>query len=150
MGLVGVNAPVALGQLLQGQRVDVLLHKVTVGVPLAELANADVDDAEQAAERQHTGQQAAGKDPALLPAPADAMVDGQPAQTKGKHGAVLARILQHAQAPLLGGGILHGHQCKGQRGDHHKGNAPGGAGEVEAGVLPRALTVMAARMSTGI
>ena len=139
VGLVGVNAPVPLGQiLLQGQRVDILLHKVTVGVPLAELANADVDDAEQAAERQHTGQQAAGKDPALLPAPADAMVGGQTAQTKGKHCTVLARILQHAQAPLLGGGILHGHQCKGQRGDHHKGNAPGGAGEVEAGVLPRA------------
>ena len=94
VGLVGVNAPVALGQMpLQGQRVDVLLHKVTVGVPLAELANADVDDAEQAAERQHTGQQAAGKDPALLPAPADAMVDGQPAQTKGEHSTVLAWIL---------------------------------------------------------
>ena len=97
-----------------------------------------MDDAEQAAERQHAGQQAACKDPALLPAPADAMVDGQPAQTKGEHCAVLARILQHAQAPLLGGGILHGHQCKGQRGNHHKGNAPGGADEVEAGVLPRA------------
>ena len=67
MGLVGVNAPVALGQiLLQGQRVDILLHKVTVGVPLAELANADVDDAEQAAERQHTGQQAAGKGAVFL------------------------------------------------------------------------------------
>ena len=72
VGLVGVNAPVPLGQIfLQGQRVDILLHKVTVGVPLAEFANADVDDAEQAAECQHAGQQAAGKDPALLPAPAD-------------------------------------------------------------------------------
>ena len=150
MGLVGVNAPVALGQiLLQGQRVDILLHKVTVGVPLAELANADVDDAEQAAECQHTGQQAAGKDPALLPAPADAMVDGQTAQTKGKHCTVLARILQHAQAPLLGGGILHGHQCKGQRSIITKAMLRAGRARSRLG-SSHALTVMAARMSTGI
>ena len=46
--LVGVDAVVALRQVVfQQQSIRVLLHKVAVGIPLAELANADVHHAEE-------------------------------------------------------------------------------------------------------
>ena len=71
MGLVGIHAPVALGQvILELDGGGVLLHKVAVGVPLAELADADVYHAERAGKGQHHCRHPTGK--GLAPPPAAA------------------------------------------------------------------------------
>ena len=136
MGLVGVDAPVALRQVfLQGQSAGVLFHQVAVGVPLAELADADVGDAEQAAERQHRRQHPLGQ--ALIGSPplCDPAVDQQPDEGKAEHSSVLAGILQDAQRPFLGAGILHRHQRKGQRGNDEPADVPGRAVQLDGGVF---------------
>ena len=136
MGLVGVDAPVALRQVfLQGQGAGVLFHQVAVGVPLAELADADVGDAEQAAERQHRRQHPLGQALVGPPPLRDPAVDQQPDEGKAEHGSVLAGILQDAQRPFLGAGILHRHQRKGQRGNDESADVPGRAVQLDGGVF---------------
>ena len=86
MDLVGVDAVVALGQVVfQQQSIRVLLHKVAVGIPLAELANADVHHAEQEGKRQHRRRHALGKAAVSPPFLAEGAVHQQAQQSKAQH-----------------------------------------------------------------
>ena len=138
VGLEGVDAPVAFGEVfLEGEGVGVFLHQIAVGVPLAELADADVGDAEQAAESQHRRQHPLGQALILPPAPGDEAVDQQPRQTEAENGGILAGVLQNTQRPFLRGGVLHRHQREGQRRDHQPADPLGRAVQLHGGVFQR-------------
>ena len=126
MDLVGVHAVIAFRQiLLQQQGVVVLLHKIAVGVPLAELADADVHHTEHAGKGHHRRRHALGKAAVCPPFLADQTVEQQSAQAKAQHHEILAGVLEHTQRPGAGVVVQHGHQCKGQRSQHDPAKAPG-------------------------
>ena len=136
--LVGVDAVVALRQVVfQLQGVGILFHKVAVGVPLAELANADVHHAEHAGKHQHRRRHALGKAAVLPPYAAEVAVQHKPQQTKAQHDKELFRVLQHAEGPCPGGIVPHGHHRKHQRSQHDPANAPGGGVQINIRVLQR-------------
>ena len=125
MNFISVHTPVALRQVvfqLEGR--GVLLHKVAVRVPLAELADTDVHHAEQASKGQHHRRHPAGKGPASPPAAADEVVEHQSPQTKAQNDEILSGILQNAQRPLFGAAVLHRHHGKRQRRQHQPADAP--------------------------
>ena len=125
VGLVGIHAPVALGQvILELDGRGVLLHKVAVGVPLAELADADVYHAEHAGKGQHHCRHPTGKGPAPPPAAAEQAVQDKTADAEAQDGDILAGILQHTQRPFFSITVLHRHQGKRQRRDHQPADAP--------------------------
>ena len=138
MDLVGVDAIVALRQVIfQQQGVGVLLHKVAVGVPLPELADADVHHGECAGKHQHCRRHALGKAAVLPPLAAKNAVQHKPQQTKAQHDKELPRVLQHAERPCLGGIVPHGHYRKDQRSQHDPADAPGGCIQINVRVLQR-------------
>ena len=110
MGLVGIHAPISLGQvILELDGRGVLLHKVAVGVPLAELADADVYHAEHAGKGQHHCCHPTGKGLAPPPAAAEQAVQDKTADAEAQDGGILAGILQHTQRPFFGVAVLHRH-----------------------------------------
>ena len=136
--LVGVDAIVALRQVIfQQQGVGVLLHKVAVGVPLPELADADVHHGECAGKHQHCRRHALGKAAVLPPYAAEVAVQCKPQQTKAQHDKELFRVLQHAEGPCPGGIVPHGHHRKHQRSQHDPADAAGGGVQINIRVLQR-------------
>ena len=138
MDLVGVDAVVALRQVVfQLQGVGILFHKVAVGVPLAELANADVHHAEHAGKHQHRRRHTLSKAAVLPPLAAKNTVQHKPQQSEAQHGKELPRVLQHTEGPCPGGIVPHGHYGKDQRSQHDPADAPGGGVQINIRVLQR-------------
>ena len=136
--LVRIHAVIAFGQVVfQQQGACVLLHKVAVGIPLAELANADVHHAEQEGKRQHCRRQALGKAAVTPPLLAEIAVQQQAQQAKAQHRAVLTGVLEHAERPAAGVAVLHRHHRKGHRGDHQPADAAGRAVQIGVVVFQR-------------
>ena len=125
MDLIGVHAVTALGQVFfQFQRIGVLLHKVAVGIPLTELADADVHHAEREGKHQHRSRHALSKAAVAPPLMADMAVEDQPQQAEAQHRAVLAGVLQHAEGPAARFAVLHRYDGKSHGGDHDPADAP--------------------------